>query len=44
MENNHRIGALVTHISNANLYQNNPGAEDLLITYLMPIKIPGFTE
>jgi lipid A 3-O-deacylase len=44
MENNHRIGGIFTHISNANIYQNNPGAEDLLITYLIPIKISGFTE
>jgi lipid A 3-O-deacylase len=38
MHNRHRIGISLSHISNANIYKKNPGAEDLVITYSVPFK------
>lgn len=37
MPNEHRIGIAINHISNASIYDKNPGAETLLINYSMPI-------
>lgn len=35
--NRHRIGAAFNHISNADIYSYNPGAETLLINYAIPL-------
>ena len=34
--NGHRLGAKFTHISNAFIHDDNPGAESLLLTYTVP--------
>ena len=36
MINKHKVGISLSHISNANIYKKNPGAEDLVITYSIP--------
>lgn len=36
MENFHRIGLAFNHISNASLYDENPGVETLLLNYSVP--------
>lgn len=36
MENYHRIGIAFNHLSNAGLYDKNPGVETLLINYSIP--------
>jgi len=38
MPNKHRIGLALSHISNANIYKKNPGAEDLVLTYSLPFE------
>jgi hypothetical protein len=35
-QNKHRIGLAFNHISNASIYDKNPGAEALLLTYSLP--------
>lgn len=37
LENDSRIGVAFNHISNASIYDNNPGAETLLINYHIPM-------
>ena len=37
MPNEHRIGIAINHISNASIYDKNPGSETLLINYSMPV-------
>ncbi len=37
MENTHRVGVAVNHISNASLGDKNPGAETILINYSVPV-------
>lgn len=36
LPNAHRIGVAFNHISNASIYDKNPGAETLLLTYGIP--------
>lgn len=35
-ENSHRLGARVTHVSNAGIYDSNPGEEEVYLTYSLP--------
>ncbi len=35
-ENRHRLGVAIAHISNANIYDSNPGEEELYVTYAIP--------
>lgn len=37
MPNQHRLGLAINHISNASIYDKNPGAETLLINYSIPV-------
>lgn len=37
MPNSHRVGLAFNHISNASIYDSNPGAETVLLTYSIPI-------
>lgn len=37
MANMHRIGVAFNHISNASMYNHNPGAETILINYHVPV-------
>lgn len=37
LANQHRIGLSVNHISNASIYDKNPGAETILINYSVPV-------
>lgn len=37
--NAHRVGLAFNHISNANIYERNPGAETLLINYSIPVSV-----
>lgn len=37
MPNQHRVGLAINHISNASIYDKNPGAETLLINYSIPV-------
>ncbi len=37
MPNEHRVGIAINHISNASIYDKNPGAETLLINYSIPM-------
>lgn len=39
MDNKHRVGVALAHISNASIYKKNPGAEDLVLTYGIPFSI-----
>ena len=36
-DNGHRLGIKLSHISNAHLYNKNPGSESLLVTYTLPV-------
>ncbi|NBX03393.1 MAG: acyloxyacyl hydrolase [Alphaproteobacteria bacterium] len=36
MENAHRIGLALNHISNAGIYNKNPGVENVVLTYSVP--------
>jgi lipid A 3-O-deacylase len=36
-DNGHRLGVEIAHMSNANIYDSNPGAEDLMVTYAVPL-------
>lgn len=36
MPNQHRIGVAFNHISNASIYDHNPGVETLLVSYSLP--------
>jgi hypothetical protein len=38
LENQHRIGLAFNHISNASIYDRNPGAETLLLNYHLPMQ------
>jgi hypothetical protein len=35
--NGHRLGLRVAHISNASIHDRNPGEEELLLTYSLPV-------
>ena len=35
--NRHRLGIRVAHISNASIHNSNPGEEELLLTYSLPL-------
>ena len=35
--NGHRLGIRVAHISNASIHNSNPGEEELLLTYSLPL-------
>lgn len=37
LANQHRVGMAFNHISNASIYDRNPGAETLLVTYSIPL-------
>lgn len=37
MPNSHRVGVAFNHISNASIYDKNPGAETVLINYSLPM-------
>lgn len=37
--NEHRLGVAYQHMSNAGIYDKNPGAENLLVTYSIPLSI-----
>jgi len=37
MPNQHRIGVAFSHISNAGIYKKNPGAEDIIVNYSIPL-------
>lgn len=37
LPNQHRVGLAFNHISNASIYDRNPGAETLLINYHVPV-------
>ncbi len=37
LPNTHRVGVAFNHISNASIYDKNPGAETLLINYSLPM-------
>ncbi len=37
LPNNHALGVSFGHISNASIYKRNPGEEDLLFVYSLPI-------
>lgn len=41
-ENLHRVGVAVNHISNAGIYDRNPGAESILVNYSVPISAFSF--
>lgn len=36
-QNQHQIGVALNHISNASIYNHNPGEESLLVTYSIPV-------
>jgi opacity protein-like surface antigen len=36
-DNAQRLGAAVNHVSNASIYDHNPGTETLMVTYSVPI-------
>lgn len=36
-ENQHRLGLAYQHLSNASIYDRNPGAENFLVTYSVPL-------
>ena len=36
-DNGHRLGIRVAHISNGSIHDNNPGEEELLLTYSVPV-------
>lgn len=38
-DNNHRAGLAFHHLSNASLYDNNPGAEQVMFTYSIPVSV-----
>jgi hypothetical protein len=35
--NGHRLGIRVAHISNGSIHDSNPGEEELLLTYSLPV-------
>ena len=37
MESESRIGLRMTHVSNAGIYNRNPGVEELMVTYSLPL-------
>lgn len=37
MENAHRVGVAFNHLSNAGIYDKNPGVETLIINYSVPV-------
>lgn len=36
-DNNHRLGVAIAHISNADIYDNNPGTENITVNYSIPV-------
>lgn len=39
MENSHRLGLAFHHLSNAGIYDENPGTEQVMLTYSMPVNV-----
>jgi hypothetical protein len=37
LSNQHRVGLVVNHISNAGIYDRNPGENSVLVTYSVPL-------
>jgi lipid A 3-O-deacylase len=37
-ENRSRLGVEISHLSNAGIYDNNPGAESMTVNYAMPLE------
>lgn len=37
MSDNQRVGVAFNHMSNAGIYDHNPGAENVLVTYSLPL-------
>ena len=37
IDSGHRLGIKLSQISNAHLYDDNPGSESLLVTYTLPV-------
>lgn len=40
-ENQHRLGVALHHLSNASIYDRNPGAETLTVQYSIPLTVFG---
>ena len=40
-DNNNRIGVAITHLSNANIYNQNPGTETITLNYSVPMDFSG---
>lgn len=38
-ENQHRVGLAVHHLSNAGIYDRNPGTETVMVTYSVPVNV-----
>lgn len=36
-DNNQRLGVAISHLSNANIYDNNPGTETITVNYSIPV-------
>ncbi|MFQ5775814.1 MAG: acyloxyacyl hydrolase [Kiloniellaceae bacterium] len=36
-DNDHRLGVMFAHISNASVHESNPGTNSLLVTYAIPL-------
>ena len=36
MQNKHRVGVALNHLSNAGIYDKNPGVENVILTYSVP--------
>ena len=36
--NDHRLGVALNHISNASIYEHNPGSETAMVTYSIPLR------
>lgn len=39
LANSHRLGLSVHHLSNADIYDHNPGAEQVMLTYSIPVSV-----
>ena len=37
-QNTHRLGVALNHLSNAGIYSHNPGEENIIVTYSVPVK------
>lgn len=38
-ENRHRLGVAFHHLSNAGIYNHNPGTEQVMVTYSIPVSL-----